>query len=453
MRWRSLISLALVSLILACSSARPPVIIRPPVPTTYTLFVHVCDGTPCEPGNEPHKRPGAEVTTEKDGTTYVAHADGAGNLIARDLVAGPRKICASDPGYKPACADVTLPRAEGQDVFLLLKRDVPPVQPLRADGRIFRTADGQAWRWKGVSAFKLLRLFELGGDAAIDPFLEAYRGFNVLRVWLYVEWPAPTGWEPPSVDTTRAFLDYVGARGWYVELTLLTSDGPQRLAWARGYLAGLAVGPPANLLIEIGNEPETNKRIDTAALIPQLDATSLLYATGNYEDSTKMRGRYGVTHTARTRDWSRRSHDLLEFYQGGGPNDANDPPHRMPIVADEPAKPQDIPGGMAEADVLAYFGGAALMGAGATWHCESCKYARVPDANEARLAARALEAMNAFSADAPLGGYRRIVEAGQPGEARTYVIGNYMVRSQQNGTNAPESGWTAIDSGGVLWRR
>jgi hypothetical protein len=360
------------------------------------------------------------------------------------------QVCSKQDGWKEACVSGNLP---GPAFDVVLVRDVPPILPLVSDGRIFRTSDGQAWRYKGVSAFKLLKLYADGDTAAVDAFLEAYRGFNVLRVWPYVEWGA-NGWEPPSANVTRDFLAYVAARGWRVELTLLTSDEPARLAWAQAYLAALAIEPkPTNLLIEAGNEPDTGKSIDTAALIPALEASGFVWATGNYEDARKMRGQYGVAHTARSRDWPRRAHDLLEFYQGGGPNDPSDPPHRFPIVADEPAKPQDIPGGMTENDVLAYFGGSALMGAGATWHCEGCKYGRVPTADEARLAAAALRALDAFPADAPLGGYRRIVEVGQPAEARTYVIGSYMVRSQQNGTNSPEAGWTPIDVGGVLWRR
>lgn len=321
------------------------------------------------------------------------------------------------------------------------------VVPLRADGKIFRTADGTSWRWKGVSAFKLLARWAAGEN--IQPFLDAYRGFNLLRVWPYVEWGAGKSWDITDAATINAFLADMNRRGWYVEFTLLTDDAPARLAWAQGLVPQLDAHP--GLLLEGGNEPLTHKTIDTPALKSVLAASGFLYASGDYEDSDRFYGTYGVTHTARTTDWPRRGHDLMEFYGGGGPNTPQDPAHKNPWVGDEPAKLQDVP--VVAADWRAYFGTCAILGAGATFHCETGKYADVPTADEARMAAAALEGLDAFAADAPNGPYRRIEEPGQSSEARTYVVGNCMVRCQQKGTSAPEPGWTPIDRDGVLWRR
>lgn len=317
-----------------------------------------------------------------------------------------------------------------------------------AGSRVFY-ANGDAWRYKGVSAFKLLHRFAAGEN--IDPFLDAYKGFNVLRVWPYTEWEEKS-WDVEDVETTKRFLSYVGARGFYVELTLLTDDAPARLEWAKSFVAQLAADPrPTNLLLEGGNEPLTHKTIDTAALRPALDASGFVYASGDYEDSNRVFGSYGVTHTARTSDWPRRAHDLMEFYGGGGPNSPSDPAHKTPWVGDEPAKLQDV--AVVAADWRAYFGTCALLGAGATFHSETGKWADLPTDDEKRMIAAALEGLDAFPPAAPNGPYRRIVEDGQPDYGRTYVVGDCMTRCQQPGTQAPEPGWTSLDPDGILFVR
>jgi hypothetical protein len=179
----------------------------------------------------------------------------------------------------------------------------PPVvalQPLHADGRIFRTADGQPFRWKGVSAFQLLDRYVRGEDLA--PFLNAYRGFNVLRVWPYVpvsDW-GDKAWGAPPAGVIRDFIAAMGSQGFYVELTLLTSDDAEHLAWAQAIVPQVTDGGcPAGLLLEAGNEPTTHKSINTAALRGVLAASGCLYASGDYEDSSRAFGSYLVAHTSR----------------------------------------------------------------------------------------------------------------------------------------------------------
>jgi hypothetical protein len=446
---RRLLFLSVFALTACASSTYRPPVVTPPTPTTYTLVIHVCDGTPCEPGNEQQKVPEAQVEIEAQGTVYVEHADGAGNLAVRDLVAGTRSVCAggSSSGYKRACLAVPLPRPAGQDVFLLLERDVPPILPLTADGRIFR-AGGEAWRYKGVSAFQLLDRFARGED--IQPFLDAYRGFNVLRVWPYVpraDWGAKA-WDSPAPDAVVRFLAAVGRLGWRVELTLLTDDDPARIPQAKQLVAALGAARPPNLLLEIGNEPRVHKSIDTRALKADLDASGFLYASG--DAAAEAFGSYGTLHTARDPEWVRRAHDLLEFFQGGGPDAPTDPPHRFPAIADEPIRPDQA--GYNAADFRAYAAACALLGAGLTFHSETGKYALPPTPEEARIAAVVLEALDALPPDASLGSYRRIDEGGR--SLRTYVVGErYMVRIRPTTTAAPEPGWTALDAEGVLWRR
>lgn len=390
------------------------------------------------------------VIVIKDGPNQGEYGltDAVGHKLLRHLQQSGFTICAVAPDYEIACGGITL--ISSQNLTFKLSKKEPPrpaVQPLQASGRIFRTQDGQPWRWRGVSAFALLDRFAKGQD--ISDTLNAYKGYNVLRVWPYVpakDWGAKA-WDVQSADVTRKFLAAMAAKGWYVELTLLTDDDPARLAWAKAFLPQLVAGGcPANLLVELGNEPTTHKSINTAALRAAADASGCLYASGNYEDSAKAFGSYLVTHTTRDNEWPRRSHDCLDFYNGGGPNLPSDPPHHVPCVLDEPAKAQDV--AQNADDWRGYFGAGSLMAAGATFHSETGKFGLPPTPAEAVLAAAALEALNAFPADAPLGAYSRPVE----NSLRTYAIGPYMVRVRPT-SPTPGAGWQRIGQSLVLWKR
>jgi hypothetical protein len=263
------------------------------------------------------------------------------------------------------------------------------------------------------------------------------------------------------VDVLKAFLRRVGDAGWMVELTLLTDDNASRIPWAKALVASLAAAPrPTNLVIEIGNEPETHKHIDTQALKAVLDASGFLYASGNYESCgdeqhpcSKAFGLFGDAHTPRDSEWPRKAHDLMEYFHGKGPHYITEPARPYPWVADEPAKTQDVAPPKAPLtkadDWRAYGGTAALLGAGATFHCETCKYADLPTAEERTLAAAMLEGLNAFPAEAPTGQYARPSDA----SLRTYTIdGKWMVRVRPT-TSAPSGGWTRIGTSNILWKR
>jgi hypothetical protein len=320
--------------------------------------------------------------------------------------------------------------------------------PLTTDGRIFRQ-DGKPFRWRGVSAFKLLDRFARGEN--IQPFLDAYRGFNVLRVWTYTpanEWGS-SAWGWPTADDAVRFVRFCAARGFYVELTLLLDDDPANVQRARSLLDALSRVDLPSLLIELANEPTTHKNVDTSAM--KLDAliSGFLFASGDYEVSARAFGHYLVAHTGRDNEWPRRAHDLLEYFGGGGPNAPEDPAHRCPCIADEPSRPDQA--GYNVRDFLAYYGACSLLGAGATVHTETGKLAQLPTDAERPCIVAALAGLNAFPEDAPLWGYRRIDEHGQT--LRTYVIGRTMVRVRPETLTAPEIGWIPIDQWGVLWRR
>lgn len=331
---------------------------------------------------------------------------------------------------------------------VVILTDLPRValKPLTRSGPIF-VCDGEAWRWKGVSAFKLCRRFANGEN--IQPFLDAFRGYNLLRVWDYVTWNT-TGWESCNTKQWLDFLSYVGAQGWYVELTLLTDDNPARIASAKALVNGLAELAPHNLLLEIGNEPNIHKNIDVASLRQTCEASGFQFASGlNEVPANEWFGSFLTAHTPRDSEWPRKCHDLLEYYNGGGPGSPTDPPHHVPCVADEPIRPDQA--NFDERDFRAYFGGCAILGGGATFHFENGKYGQPPNAAESLCATNALQGLDAFPSAAPKGPYRRIDEQGKT--SRTYVVGDCMVRIRPTTASAPEPGWTMLDTDGILWRR
>lgn len=433
--------LPLLALLLACGPAPRPST-NPLVQHSLTVHVLMGDRAPV-----PQPLTIRVVDPEPNPNAHGVWQTNANGDIGLPLKEAGFTICVDEiAGYKGSCQGVTL--TSDMTVTITLERLAPPIPQLHPDGPIWRDAAGHPWRWKGVSAFQLLDRFAKGED--IGPFLKTYRGYNVLRVWLYVpvaDWGA-AAWSAPDAATIRAFVARVQRDGFLVELTLLTDDDPAKLAWAQQLVPQL--GGLTGVFLEAGNEPTTHKNINTAALIPAMQASGLPWTTGNYENAALMRGVYGVTHTQRDREWPRRAHDLMEFFNGGGPNAPSDPAHHIPIVADEPTKLQDVSGDRLK-DWRAYFATCSLLGAGATFHSETGKFAQLPTPDEAQLAAVALEAMDAFPADAPLGHYSRPDEG--PGSLRTYIVGGYMVRIRPTTPAAPQPGWAPLDGDGITWRR
>lgn len=295
--------------------------------------------------------------------------------------------------------------------------------PLTTDGPIFLSG-GRPWRFAGITAFELLERYAKGED--IGPFLDDFTGFNVLRVFLYTpvkDWGA-AAWDVPSPEQVIAFLKFVESRGFYVELVLLTDDDAGRIEPARRLVEALKAARPPNVILEAGNEPETHKAINTAALRSTLMASGFLVSSGNYEDSRHWYGHWIGFHSGRDAEWPRRAHDALDYNHGGGPNFPEEPALKVPAVCDEPIRPDQA--GFNEADFRAYFGACSLLGAGGTYHFESGKYGKRPTGDEKRIAAVVLEALNHFPADAPKGRYERIDEQGAT--LRTYRVGGLTVR-------------------------
>lgn len=379
----------------------------------------------------------------------AAHVELAG--VAKDandfgwayytLQAGCYPLHVTKQGYTPADQQVCVDRHTRVPVTIALI--APPTPRLQPNGRIFYQ-DGKPWRWKGVTAFGLLNKFCQGTD--IDPFLNAFQGFNVLRVFYYVEWPG-TGWGIPPDECLHQFLTGASERGWYVELVALT--GPKPIAEAQALVNHLfqVLESHPNALLELVNEPRVHDKVEPNQLT--IPTTSVIWTDGL--TVADHRGAWLNHHSSRDNEWVRRAHDFLEFWTGGGPNTPSDPAWKQPAIADEPAKPQDVPSATWDIDFRAYFAACSMMAGGATFHAESIKYGDLPTDRERQLAKVALDALNAFPEDTPLFGYRRIDENGAT--LRTYVVGNAMVRMRPTNKTAPEPGWVSLDDAGVLWSR
>lgn len=319
----------------------------------------------------------------------------------------------------------------------------PPQGPLVAAGKLFTVA-GQPYRWRGVSAFPLCRQFADGVD--IRPFLSDYVGYNTLRVWDYREGL----YESCRPDQWANFLSYVGGLGWRVELTLLTSDSPGRIEPAKALVSALAPFRFPHLTLEIGNEPLTNKTINVWALEDACRKSGYLYSSGLYEDTRRnWFGAFGCAHTPRDHEWPRKSHDLMEYWNGGGPSYPDEPACRVPWVSDEPIRPDEA--GYAELDYYSYGASLCGFGAGGTFHSAGGRDGRRLTADERRCAEHFLLGLNTLPEDAATYPYGRIDEHGAT--LRTFTFGNYCVRIRPT-TPGPVGAWTIpLDNWGIVWRK
>src|SRR4029077_3905291 len=194
----------------------------PPIPGPGEVVVHLTDmhsENPIE-GADAWWQPAPAILKPTDANGYA--------VLKATMTSG---VCVKKQGYfspglpqQDYTCKVIAPLVE-----LVLERVPPPAPPvpdIHAAGKIFRDAANTPWRYKGVSGFKLGNIFETGGD--IRPFLDAYRGFNVIRVWAYTDW-AGTGWaRPSSVNAVQDFLQKVGEySGHLVEYTYVTNDSAE----------------------------------------------------------------------------------------------------------------------------------------------------------------------------------------------------------------------------------
>jgi hypothetical protein len=336
----------------------------------------------------------------------------------------------------------------------------PPVDnPLTTSGKFLQRGN-QIIRVKRFTSFKLLNLFESNVD--IQPILNEYSGYNSVRIFCYTpkkDW-GNEAWDFPSNLVTLDFLRRMEDRGMDVELTLITDDDTSKIDKAKSLIDYLSKNPVNNLILEAVNEPyvhNPNDKIDPNELKNALSNSPYIYSSGVYTDNKKFYGKIWTRHSPRSSDWWRKGgHELMEAWNGGGPNFSDEPALRMPGIQDEPIKPSDT--GFTSSDFYEYAASCGLMGAGATFHSESGKYSRPLSQEEISCKDKFLEGLNMYPLDAANGSYRKIEEPGnEPGgpteTSRTYVVGNYAIRIHQRGFEFPEDGWTSMDNTGVCWKR
>lgn len=337
---------------------------------------------------------------------------------------------------------------------LLLDKRQPPRLVLgrpTADRRIFRV-NGEPWRYLGVTLFKLMEMYRRGVD--IDPILARYPGFNTARV-MRNKPPVPgldEGWSAPPLDVALAFTRDMAARGWYVEHTLVTQIEAD-LSWLPGWCDALA--PETNVFFEGVNEPDGRKSdyLDTARLALQgihwraLGATAP-FASGNYDPHRSMIGTYMTVHPDRSSDpyeAARKAKTVLELYDGWEEDPSRPYDYdtnftyrspRVPVVNDEPGKPQDFR--YAADAMLSHFAITGLFCAGGTFHSLAGQFCLPHSDQDLACLDAALLGLTAFPADAPnRGGYvHDTTDEANTRSLRTYRSGQWGVRVRP-GSNVP----------------
>ena len=261
--------------------------------------------------------------------------------------------------------------------------------PLRIEGAGFVDRDGQPFRWRGITAFRLAEFVAHGRESEAAAYLDwaASQQLTVVRVLLM----AQHLFELSAEDGRRALprlLDLAKERGIAVEAVAFadTKDRPLdhdahireigRIAMEKG-----------NALIEIANEPghpTQDARLHDPAFAQRLAALlpeTLLVALGSFEyGEGYAAGDYATTHVPRgAREWDH----VLAIADGA------ERASRLakPVVSDEPigAGPEYQPG-RRDNDPARFAAAAALTrlaGMHATFHYESGLQARVPVDGEA----------------------------------------------------------------------
>lgn len=329
-------------------------------------------------------------------------------------------------------------------------------------------AGAEPWRLKGYTGFKLAELWRTGGPWSA--FVNAYPGFNTVRVFAYTEgpnWTDPT-WDSPSPQDCVHFVRTMNALGIYVWWVLLTSSNRARLQPALDQIAAFTQARTLGLLLQGANEPERQNPdttlIDTTPLHAALAASGYPWDNGYIDNTQKHAGTFWDAHTKRDGghkpdgtplgEWPRRCHDAMDIYSPPADAPAGTVALKMPGFLGEPPKPEDV--GASVVDWKGYFGGGALFSAGVVFHSKTGKFCELPTPTERQLAAAALMGLNAYPPDATRGTYRRIDGDG----LRTYqklqdgdFTGNVMVRIRPTHPEPPEPGWTSLDTDHVLYRK
>ena len=362
---------------------------------------------------------------------------------------------------------------------------IEPVVPIRVDGKVFRRPNGTIYNAKSASGFLDLRRLLEGDEAGLRvDYAKWYAlGCRERRVFSRVDWngvPGPGLFPEQYPDYWAKFnrLFAIAAEyGLHVEMVALTgpirdgqgdTDYNAMAQWAARVRAERITH--INGFVELTNEPEVNG-IDIRALMSRLDTSSWAepWSTGQYSPTAEPAGTFCTVHTDRVDGWEwvrKAVKDILEYREGGGPQNSTDPAMNRPIKGDEPMGAASFfhPGRRDNVPVHHYTAGygSMLFGAGYCVHSESGLTSVFPTGLELECIAAAFKGMHAIGPEWQLGTYGRVGLADFPilvdDSVRTYGMllnGRWKVVRIGPTTNMPASlvpGWRVekVDSFGGL---
>lgn len=351
-----------------------------------------------------------------------------------------------------------------------VKAQVPPEPEyttpprLRIVRDVFYTPDNKIWKWRGASAFQLLRDYLRGRD--LTPVFEWARwlDINVLRVFSRLAW-APLRESDYTDEQLLSFVQYVGSQGFYLELVALADCSESAYAgWGmpldqqRAHVERLArvCGHEPHVFLELGNEPEFNGFDPMAFTQPSTGVWSRGSAAYMTLRDTLPPWDYITFHEPRCDEWP--------MYPREAANCAWK--YHVPAVCDEPVA-MDI-GGDENAwlrnlsDHKDFHALSHVFVSGSTVHTKALELDSVPPTGREQEGCREIVGMwDLISPAAQLGTYTagHLTSGDQscpvvfqfpddPGCLRAFgtIVGNEATVVRVRGTSAPEArdGWRIV---------
>lgn len=270
------------------------------------------------------------------------------------------------------------------------------------------TVNGQPWQWRGSTDFMLFRDYLDGKDISAVLTQRVTAGANIVRVLGMAHYIPVNAGQPAFAVATypdyfqrlTAFVNYVATYGLRVEFTALADAQilmPETTAQVI-YLQHVVDALPVTAVIELCNEPFKNG-CDVKTLMAKIHPVSLM-ATGDYTWENPVVGLYVTVHESRDDEWPRKSR-LDEWYAKV----------RVPAVWDEPmgADENNQPGRRSNnvADFFDLCAGAALHGAGITFHSTDGLLSVLWGPIQHSAAVACYNAAKAIPPDAPTWSYSR----------------------------------------------
>ncbi len=194
--------------------------------------------------------------------------------VARVLVLSAILTLLTTPGASSLPSNVP---SAGQTAPAQRSSDAATCGRVRANARELVCADGTLFRWRGVTAFRLVDQIADGKEAEAVRYLDwADRtGFNVVRVLSTL-----CCWFDLAPDAGRralpTLLQLAKARGMYVQVVALAGTAPhERAIDLEGQVRAIGAIAAAhdNAIVEIANEPEHNtqdKRLHDFTFVDKL---------------------------------------------------------------------------------------------------------------------------------------------------------------------------------------